>query len=587
MKVLPVTAFKYNGVSNVNAVGYYNKSVALNDRFEKAPTGVVNFGYAPWKLDIGHKNTVQKNKSYQNNDIKFNDKKNYDKEYNAKFIRSLAITSSIISLAALGISILGYKKNIKSVKKVPSFSENNNLGSIQYRKKILQDMNLPEEDYVKIKSIISSQELEEAIDILSKDKENFLPGTKSFHRSREVIFPKNENVKSGKFAANFHLHTEYSDGKITVPELLEQASKYADERVKLGHKTPFYIAITDHDTVEGCKEAVNLILKDPEKYKNLRLVLGIEHTTVVNYADVINGPLDIHMISYGINPFNKELNNFLQKDIITNKNNIVNCLNYANGKFASLLNRLDFKYDYDELTRMSPEIKFRAISANYLIKDYMQFKLIYSATVERNKQLCEFIKTKNINSNFIDPISKIPKKPDYSKGQKYYEYYFEAIKNNIKNQVKPEEYSYIDSQLKQIPEELIKVLNEIEYSVNNPQTKFFIPSINKPTFEEAVKFMKTQENCQMGIAHPGVAFPFTNFKTHDDTKKFYDMLYRDFKEYGKEKALYAEDLYASYYGDMQKLSEELSLISSKYDLKKIGGLDTHIKDIFASKYSSI
>ena len=56
-----------------------------------------------------------------------------------------------------------------------------------------------------------------------------------------------------------------------------------------------------------------------------------------------------------------------------------------------------------------------------------------------------------------------------------------------------------------------------------------------------------------------------------------------FKKFGGDKAYYAEDNYAAYLKKNEPVAKELSKISNNYGLKKIGGLDTHIKDIFSSK----
>jgi len=455
---------------------------------------------------------------------------------------------------------------------------------VEYRKSILKDMNLPEKDYYKLRSIIGTEELNAQIKILNKDKEHFLPGIKQYREDFEAIFPNRENVRSGKFAANLHLHTIYSDGKLTIPELLEQATKYADQRVeKLGKENPFFLAITDHDTIQGCKEAINIVLKEPEKYKNLRLVLGIEHTTITDYPEYLNGAIHTHMITYGLNPFNKELNNYLNKNIITNKKNITNALDFANKKFMDLLYETNSTFSYEEFLKLAPEVQYGLRSADYYTKDYMQFKLIYTNAVERNNIITDLLKSKNITLDFTTPISKIPKNPDYSNGQRYYNHYFEALKAQLKSQLGKENEILVHSQLQKIPDELVKALEEIETSVHNPKSKLRVKPIEFPSFKEVVEFIKTQKDGVMGIAHPGVVFPKSNLKNNTETLNFYDTLYKDFKAIAGDKAVYAEDLYAVYFESNTELTAELAKISEKHGLEKIGGLDTHIADIFCSK----
>jgi predicted metal-dependent phosphoesterase TrpH len=72
-------------------------------------------------------------------------------------------------------------------------------------------------------------------------------------------------VKLGK--ADLHIHTTHSDGGSTVPEVLDYVENETDLDV---------IAITDHDTMDGYFEAVELMKK--KKYR-FELVPGEEVTT--------------------------------------------------------------------------------------------------------------------------------------------------------------------------------------------------------------------------------------------------------------------------------------------------------------------
>ena len=69
---------------------------------------------------------------------------------------------------------------------------------------------------------------------------------------------------------DFHIHTTYSDGKLTVDEVLE----FAKTKVN-------YLAITDHDEVDGAIEAYN-----KAKDYGLNLILGTEVSTYNNNESV-------------------------------------------------------------------------------------------------------------------------------------------------------------------------------------------------------------------------------------------------------------------------------------------------------------
>lgn len=475
---------------------------------------------------------------YQTHSPVFKSKQKREKQVSNE--RKVVLTSVGLLVAGLALWKLSPKRIDSLIKEMNKYPKD-----VEYRKALLKDSNLPESEYYKLRSIIGVEELNSNLEVLSKDKENFLPGKKHFHPNGEVFFPQKENVANGKFAANLHTHTIYSDGKFTIQELLDQGAEYGNKRVEqLGKDNPFFLALTDHDTLAGCKEAIDIIYKNPEKYKNLRLILGIENTTIVNYPDVIKAPVQVHMLSYGINPYDKALNKYFDDQINVNKSKIRKVIDLANKKFGNY-------FSYEEFVKMVPPVEAGLKSVDYYMKDYLQFKLIYSTCVE------------NKNFDFKSPISKIEKHPDYSKGQKYYDYYFKSLKS--------------EGKVKEISADLRAKLNEIEYS-----SELHVSPVKYNDLEKAVKFLSTQKDGVLGIAHPGVAFPFANLKGENETLKLYDMIYRDFKEFGKEKAVYAEDNYGVYYKNYEGIAQKLSELSEKYGLKKSGGLDTHIPDIFAS-----
>ena len=220
--------------------------------------------------------------------------------------------------------------------------------------------------------------------------------------------------------------------------------------------------------------------------------MGIENTTVANYPHILKGPVDIHLISYAINPFDKSLNDYFNKKIEINKSNISKALDYANNEFKDLLQKTDCKYSFEDFTKLDLALKYGLKSADLYTKDYLQFKLIFSECVENNKVLSKFLKKNKIKMDYTSPIPMIGKNLDYSRGQKYYEYYFEAIKDYIKNLASKNDYKLIEKQLNTIPQELYTSLNEFETSVSNTNSKLHVPRVEFPQFEEAVNFLKNQ-----------------------------------------------------------------------------------------------
>lgn len=150
----------------------------------------------------------------------------------------------------------------------------------------------------KLSSVLAPDELKE---ILRKAKpENFTTG---------VNF---ENVLDGKFNINLHMHTRNLGGTMSVKEVLNQATKYAEYRKKNGKQDPVIIAISNHDTFEGIKEAIEIIASNPKKYKDVRFVPAVEFNTVYDQRQ-------IEVIGYCVNPCDEKLNKLISTGQEINK----------------------------------------------------------------------------------------------------------------------------------------------------------------------------------------------------------------------------------------------------------------------------
>ena len=119
-------------------------------------------------------------------------------------------------------------------------------------------------------------------------------------------------VVGSNFRANFHLHSEASDGSLTPKEFLEQCKSWADEMFAKGKSKdglpPFSAAITDHDRVKSVKETIALISQEPEKYKNFKFVAGCEFL-FHGYKEPYSA---FEAVGLGFNPFDEALKPMMQ-----------------------------------------------------------------------------------------------------------------------------------------------------------------------------------------------------------------------------------------------------------------------------------
>lgn len=102
---------------------------------------------------------------------------------------------------------------------------------------------------------------------------------------------KNLNETDYYKNANLHIHTNFSDGKLSPSEVLEHAVK----------KNLKYISITDHNTLEAYKHI------DKTSFDNLNIITGVEF-------DCWYKSNFMHILGYGFDLEDKNLNNLCAKN---------------------------------------------------------------------------------------------------------------------------------------------------------------------------------------------------------------------------------------------------------------------------------
>lgn len=169
----------------------------------------------------------------------------------------------------------------------------------EYYKKIASDMGLGIGEEFRLFSVVGKGQLADILQTASV--QDFSLG-ESF-----------SGVRNLTHRINLHNHTTASDGQLSAKEFLEAVRIYADKIAAKTPDKPYIIAITDHDILDGAKEAVEIIAKDPYKYRNLRLVPGSEISVSYVNSQHVRAPMNFELILYSANPFDKKFSAFLQK----------------------------------------------------------------------------------------------------------------------------------------------------------------------------------------------------------------------------------------------------------------------------------
>lgn len=280
--------------------------------------------------------------------------------------------------------------NNKSLSKIPQYTQNISFGTRQnnsqlkkeadekfslypndteYIKTIAQEINLPENEIYKLKSIIGQQQIEDILN--NAQRQNFNPGDIIKHAEQYTETDLKKLAQSG-FCLNLHTHTLHSDGKMSVQSLLDQAAQYADiVKAQVGGssaKPSFVIAITDHDTTQGAQEAVKIIASNPQKYKNLGIVLGAELSAIYKNEEMLAKPFAYEMVAYSINPFDNKLNDFLLNTRTSRINLSKEIIDEANKRYPGI----EFSYKEACSTSKNPEKGIDGFL--YSLADYFNVK---------------------------------------------------------------------------------------------------------------------------------------------------------------------------------------------------------------------
>ena len=108
---------------------------------------------------------------------------------------------------------------------------------------------------------------------------------------------------------DLHVHTIYSDGEHSPKEILELCKK----------RSITVVGITDHNTVEGCKQA---ILQNP--YEDITIIPGLEFEAKYDVKGA-----NLHILGYNVDLNNKPLNdicNAIMEDNVMRLKSIVELL---------------------------------------------------------------------------------------------------------------------------------------------------------------------------------------------------------------------------------------------------------------------
>ncbi len=444
--------------------------------------------------------------------------------------RILMYLAGIGAIAAAGIYIVKRRGNAKNIVNV----QQNEDKPIQNVSAYITELAEGLSTFMKEK--IAPERLSSVM-----DKAEFLESVSKLKRENYVL--TKDNVEAGIFRADLHSHTNFSDGRGSVEHIMNQAATYADKLFKkTGEK--FIFALTDHDTADSSKEALKLIANNPEKFKNVRFVVGSEVSYLMKSSDkTANQYETTELLIYGFNPFSKKVEAF----------------------FEDVLNRrLQARKDYiKDLSEKFPDTNFSEeeflnvflgdrVTHIPILNSYWQ--LYHYGQIK--KELSNNAIYKNLNSEqyFVDCMKNAPEK-----------LYFSEFKNK----------NIIESWVGENQE--INKINE-KYKPHNDEIGNIVKT-SENTIDDIVSAFKDEKDCIAGFAHPYYIGDRTNDVEGLLNKvqaKLKDML----KVTESYHQAYSSELLKTKIADIEKISK---MCESK-NLIPIGGRDNHLSDLLPAQY---
>ena len=198
------------------------------------------------------------------------------------------------------------------------------MTDMEYKQELLRGVGENPADWARLGPIMGRKEL--------------LAVLRGYQNTPDVYRPGDDfaNVKNKTFGANLHIHTTNSDGLMTVAQLLDLGARYGDSLAEYNPGRKFYIAITDHNTTNGAIEALNLVVDNPEKYKNLKIALGIEASAIFS-SSVAGAASEVHLLSYCLNPAVDAIAGMNRARLGELQNNVSVALSNANVRYHDVV----------------------------------------------------------------------------------------------------------------------------------------------------------------------------------------------------------------------------------------------------------
>ena len=370
----------------------------------------------------------------------------------------------------------------------------------------------------------------DVINVVKSTKDDFLKFCRE--AKLESYVASVENIENKIFRNDLHSHSNHSDGWGQVSDILNQVAQYADELyAKTGKK--FNFALTDHDKVSGVREALDIIKNNPDKYKNVNFIPGVE----LSFSFNSNGQVKAgELLAYFINPESKAMKTLVE-DLNKNRLDMINAFVETLG---AGFNRRDLNKYF-----LNDDGETFAYNLHYRLRNYAQIKARVNKMVQEQRMDASVLYPTYMDE-YVFGNGRVPKPFVSPEG-------FDAYlkKRNIQTQTPV------------IDEDIQKICEEFFPKIENGH----VISKTENSFEKIIDTLKDDDNVVLGFAHP-----YFTAKQMSDFRKEFDALLK----YADGKIKLSENYHQSYPANIPNSQiEEINKYLLEKGLIPIGGRDNH------------
>ncbi len=186
----------------------------------------------------------------------------------------------------------------------------------------------------------------------------------------ENFISSKENQENGIYCVDLDYQSTFSSGLENVFDILDNAAEYADKYYEKTGKE-FIFAVTDRDCIEGLQHLLRTAGSDPEKYKHLKIVPGLKMSFAHKAPNSTIGYENSDMLIYGINPFSKNIIDFVDTTINKRKKMMVDFIGDVNELYP------EFSYnviEFAEQNRMRYKKSFGVPNLYWRAREYAETK---------------------------------------------------------------------------------------------------------------------------------------------------------------------------------------------------------------------